>query len=225
MTDRRFNEDEVAAILRQATELQQMPDRQLPSGEGMTLAELQDIGRQVGIAPEVVAKAATSLDRVGRATSRRFLGLTIGVGRTVDLGRKLSDDEWERLVVDLRETFDARGRVKEEGAFRQWTNGMLQVLVEPTVSGHRVRLSTLKSEARTLMTTGALMFGAAVAMEIAALLGASVSTGSAVQLAASGAALFVFPAIRLPRWSQTRRAQMEEVAGRLTMGQTAGDTR
>jgi len=30
-----------------------------------------------------------------------------GVGRTVDLERRLTDAEWDQLVVDLRETFDA----------------------------------------------------------------------------------------------------------------------
>jgi len=39
MTDRRFNEEEVAAIFKQATEAQQTPQRQLPSGDGLTLAE------------------------------------------------------------------------------------------------------------------------------------------------------------------------------------------
>ena len=28
----------------------------------------------------------------------QFLGLTVGVGRTVPLGRKVTDEEWERLV-------------------------------------------------------------------------------------------------------------------------------
>ena len=60
MSDRRFNEEEVAAIFQQATgdEAQHAPQRQLPSGEGLTLAELQEIGRQVGIPPELVVQAA-----------------------------------------------------------------------------------------------------------------------------------------------------------------------
>src|SRR5258708_7249347 len=84
-----------------ATESQQPPQRQLPSGEGLALAELQEIGQQVGIAPEQVARAATSLAEAGTATSRKFLGLTVSVGRTIELDHKLSEDEWDRLVVDL----------------------------------------------------------------------------------------------------------------------------
>src|SRR6185437_5557431 len=147
MTERRFNEEEVAAIFKQATEAQPTPQRQLPSGEGLTLAEVHEIGRQVGIAPELITQAAASLAQAGTQTSRKVLGITIGVGQTVELDRKLDDDEWERLVVDLRETFGARRTVRSEGSFRQWTNGNLQVLLEPSGNGQRIRLSTIKSDA------------------------------------------------------------------------------
>jgi hypothetical protein len=218
MTDRRFSEDEVAAIFAQATDPQQSRQRQLPSGEGMTLAELQEIGREVGIAPELVAEAAKSIDQLGRPTSRKFLGLPIGVARTIDLDRRLSDTEWEQLVVDLRETFDARGAVKQEGSFRQWTNGNLQALVEPTPTGHRVRLRTMKGDSRALMIGGAAMLGVAAVTWITAVFGGA--GGAAImpvgQLGLMGAGMFAFGALRLPSWARLRRQQMEEVAGRLT---------
>src|ERR1043166_1481093 len=119
MTERRFNEAEIAAIFERAAVAQQTRQHQLPSLEGMTLTELQEIGREVGISSELVAQAAKAIELGGRPTSRRFLGLPVGVGRTVDLDRTLSDDEWERFVVDLRETFDARGTVRREGSLRQ----------------------------------------------------------------------------------------------------------
>jgi hypothetical protein len=217
MTDRRFNEDEVAAIFAQATEAHQSHQRQLPSGEGMTLAELQAIGREVGIAPDLVAMAAKSLDELGRPTSRKFLGLPIGVGRTIELDRKLSDAEWEQIVVDLRETFDARGTVKHDGSFRQWTNGNLQALVEPTPTGHRIRLRTMKGDSRALMTGGLAMLGVTAAMSIAAMMGgAGGAVSSIAQLGVIGAGMFAFGALRLPGWARLRRQQMEELAGRLT---------
>lgn len=132
MTERRYSEAEVTAIFERAAEAQQSARRQLPAGEGMSLAQLQDIGREVGIPSELVDQAARSLEREGQPASRKFLGLPIGVGRTIELGRKLTDEEWERLVVDLRETFDAKGRVRYDGPFREWTNGNLQALLEPT---------------------------------------------------------------------------------------------
>jgi hypothetical protein len=43
----------------------------------------------------------------------------------VHLARKLTDEEWERFVAHVRETFDARGTMTSEGSLRQWSNGNL----------------------------------------------------------------------------------------------------
>ncbi len=219
MTERRFNEDEVAAIFEQAAKAQHSTRPELASGEGMTLADLQDIAREVGVAPELVVQAATALDRAGRPASRSFLGLPIGVSRTIELGRVLSDAEWERLVVDLRDTFDARGTVRQDGALRQWTNGNLQALLEPTANGHRLRLRTLKGNARSLMTTGLALLGVMVVMAFVNLLSGA-ALAEAVRPIVFGSALglgmFGAGAIGVPAWARLRARQMEEVAARLT---------
>jgi hypothetical protein len=219
MTERRFDEAEVAEIFRRATEAQQSGQRQLPSGEGMTLAELQHIGREVGISPELISRAATAIERVGRPTSRTFLGLPVGVGRTIDLDRRLTDEEWERFVVDLRETFDARGVQKQEGSFRQWTNGNLQALLEPTSTGQRIRLRTIKGDARSLMIGGLGMLGAGGVALVSALLSGAADAGmfSALStLLAMGGGMFGVGALRLPGWARLRRRQMEELAARVS---------
>jgi hypothetical protein len=218
MTERRFNEAEVAAIFERAAEAQQTGQRQLPSGEGMTLAQLQEIGREVGIAPEQVAHAASALDRLGDPTSRRFLGLPIGVGRTIQLDRKLTDEEWERLVVDLRETFDARGVVRQEGSLRQWTNGNLQALLEPTATGHRLRLKTIKGDVRSVLGLSLGMIGVAGAAMIARAFGYGdpAMTAMLASVAIGSGIVGTISALRLPSWAKIRRRQMEDVAGRLT---------
>jgi hypothetical protein len=163
-----------------------------------------------------VVHAAASVVQVGSPTSRKFLGLPIGVGRTIDLDRELSQAEWERLVVDLRETFDARGTTRQEGSFRQWTNGNLQVLVEPTANGHRIRLSTVKADARAWMRGGLVTLGVAAITAIAAVVGAA-HLKWAVEFAVIGAGQFAIGAILLPGWARLRRKQMEEISGRLTL--------
>ena len=217
MTERRFNEAEVAAILEKAAQSQDAGPRQLSSGEGMTLAEVQAIGREVGIDPRVVAQAATALDRAGHSTSRRLLGLPIGVGRTIDLGRKLSDEEWERLVVDLRETFDARGTIRQEGAFRTWSNGNLQALLEPTATGHRLRLRTVKRDAIGWIQGGLGMTAVAGAW-LAVLVAQGADAGAISGFGAVGAmglGMLGVGALRLPGWARERRRQMAEIAERL----------
>jgi hypothetical protein len=224
MTERRYSEEEIAAIFERAAQAQQTARRQLAPGEGMTLAELQEIGRDVGLPAELVADAARSIDRGGRPTSRKFLGLPIGVGRTIQLDRQLSEEDWQQLVADLRETFDARGSIRYDGPFRQWTNGNLQALLEPTQTGHRLRLQTVKGDARGLMTAGLGILGVGAATAIASLLTgglAALPTGL-VFLSVIGLGLFGLGALRLPGWARQRRTQMQAVAERLAL---AAETR
>jgi hypothetical protein len=224
MNERQYTEEEVAAIFERAAQTEHTASPPSPGGKGLTLAALQDIGREVGISPESVALAARSLDQAGRPASKRFLGLPIGVGRTVEFDRPLSDAEWEGLVADLRTTFDARGTVRYDGPFRQWTNGNLQALLEPTPTGHRLRLQTVKGDARSLMVAGgAAMAGAAGILVSVALAGGfddpRAATGI-VFMALMGLGFFAAGALRVPGWARRRSAQIEGIVARL-----AGATR
>jgi hypothetical protein len=225
MTDRKFNEDEVAAIFERASVAQPADSRSASASNGMTLAQLQEIGREVGIAPDAIANAALSIDRHGTATTRRLFGLPIGVARTVDLPRKLSDAEWERVVVDLRETFDARGVMRSEGSFRQWTNGNLQVLLEPSQTGQRLRFRTIKGDAGVTIGVGITLFGVAASSVLAmASRDGRVDAGAIVAmsvLASSALAMVVYGTMRVPHWAKTRARQMEEIASRVIQRLTA----
>jgi hypothetical protein len=219
MTERRYTDEEVAAIFKQAAETESAVSPVPAEGNGTTLAALQEIGREVGISPAAIAHAAVSLERAGKPAKRTFLGFPIGVGRTVEFDRPLTDAEWESLVGDLRETFHARGRVQYDGPFRQWTNGNLQALVEPTPDGHRLRLETTNGASRRLMTVGiALIVGSAAAWIAIALFGTLSNPGSISGIGfttAAGIAMFASGSLRLPVWSRRRRAQIEAVTARL----------
>lgn len=185
---------------------------------GLTLAALQDIGREVGISPEAITVAARSLDVAGRPSTRKFLGLPVGVGRTVALDRQLPEPEWEALVSDMRATFDTRGKVSIDGSFRQWSNGNLQAVAEATPGGHRVRLRTVNGNALALMTGGMAGVGVAAATSLAVALGSGFSSSAVTGIAflvATGVGMFVAGAMRLPGWARLRRDQLDEVANRL----------
>lgn len=222
MSERRYDEDEVAQIFERATEAQKASLPASRGGDGLTLAELQDVGREVGLTPELVARAARSLDMRSRPQDRKILGLPVGVGRTVELDRPLTEAEWHRLVVDLRETFDARGKLSDQGAFKQWTNGNLQALLEPTPTGQRLRLKTRHGSAMSLMSTGLGMFGITAAIWMTMMLRAAPFDPSSFNaLIATGLGLFAAGAFRLPAWARTRRRQMEELAQRLSQAVAA----
>ncbi len=218
MTERRYTDDEVAEIFARASETEQAARRQLPSTEGLTLAELQRIGGEAGIAPDLVAQAARSLDEPRPPAPPVFLGLPLGVARIVRLDRRLSDAEWERLVVDLRETFDARGVIRTEGSFRQWSNGNLQVLVEPDGEGQRVRFRTVRGMSRSLMFFGLGAIGVAAVTALTSMLNGLTSQelSQVLTIALTGAGFFALGALPLPRWAKLRQRQMDELAERLS---------
>src|SRR5437879_515007 len=225
MAERRYNDKEIAAIFRAAAEEgPQSPQREVARDEGLTLAELQSIGTEVGISSEAVAQAARAVDvRLG-AASRTFLGLRIGVARTVNLNRRLSDEEWERLVVQLREVFNARGRTRSDGSLRQWTNGNLQVLLEPTETGHRLRFGTMHGAARAAIGAGFAALGVTTIVAVASVVGGYFTEaipGMALLLF-TGVGMIASGALPLPRRAPTRQRQMEALAARVALPPGSG---
>ena len=221
--ERRFKEEEIRAIFRAATESPESaesPDSTrstIPTGGDLTLRDLQEIGMEVGIRPEQITAAALALDKRQEVAPRRtYLGMPIAVGRTVDLPRAPTDREWAILVSELRETFQARGKEVSHGDLREWHNGNLHALVEPTETGYRLRLGTLKTSAVPTVTAGiaALVYG--LVMLIVLLLTGQVPEAfisPAILLALGGTAVG-YGVLQLPAWARERDEQMEHIVAR-----------
>ncbi|HYV96358.1 MAG TPA: hypothetical protein VE967_02760 [Gemmatimonadaceae bacterium] len=218
MSERRYTEAEVAAIFERAARREDAGAPEARATDGMTLAQIREIGREVGISADAVEEAARAVVLSGNVSERRVLGLPLGVGRTVPLARKLTDDEWEHVVVDLRQTFDARGRTRSEGSLREWTNGNLQALLEPTATGQQLRLRTTKGQAITGLLFGASFVGMSAIGLAASVLRHGADLGRIVPLSmigAFGVAAIGYALLPLRAWARTRKQQMEEVAGRV----------
>jgi hypothetical protein len=216
MTERRYTQDEVEAIFQRAAEAQQAVPLLRNPDDGMTLGQLQEIGREVGITPDQIRYAASAIERTGHTTKRSLLGLPIGVGRAVDLDRKLTDSEWERLVVELRDTFDAKGRLRQEGNFKQWSNGNLHVMLEPMGDRHRLRMRTFRAQARAYIAFGAATMALSFAMYLSTAAGGRVwDPGKLWTLVLMGGAMFGVGAAMIPAWARERQRQMREIAERV----------
>jgi hypothetical protein len=218
MTERRFSEAEVAQIFERATSGHAVQATR--AVEGLTLAELESIGKEVGISAEQITRAALSLSTGEAKPTQSFLGMTTGVGHTVHLDRRLTDEEWERFIVEVRETFNARGTMTSQGSLRQWSNGNLQVLLEPTEAGHRVRFRTVKGDAPWTFSAGLVASTVSVIGEVTAVLtGVAHDVGLVVSfgvLGAIGIGAAATTALRLPGWARVRKAQMEELGARVS---------
>ncbi len=218
MPDRRYTDAESTTIFQLAAEgSSALPDHALHS-DGLTLADLKSIGLEVGISPEAVAHAALTLDVRQGAVSRTLVGLPIGVERRVTLRHRLTDEEWRRLVVQFRDVFKARGRAESDGSLRQWTNGNLYVLVEPTSAGDRLRLGSVNGRATAALRLGIVSLGGAAVVAIADLLGGHFTdVGTIAGLVTGGVVMLAMGALPLRGWARLRERQMEDFAAQLAL--------
>lgn len=216
--ERSYNEREVAEILERATTHEARAPVQAPAARGLTLAQLQEIAAEVGIAPARIEEAARAVaSRQAAQPVRRFLGAPRSVARVVPIPRALDDEEWSRLVVDLRTTFGAQGDIRTEGTLRSWTNGNLQVHVEPEGDHYRVRMQTMKGDVSDLGSVSGIF------TVIGLLMGAKTLTVGADPSDAIIAGVFTSAGLTglgylrgmLPRWADTRARQMEGLAERI----------
>jgi hypothetical protein len=119
MSERRFNDQEVAKILESA--LSENMDRALPArtSEGMTLAELQDIAREVGIDPVGVERAALALSEpAGRRSPMLGAPTTVQHERTVE--GEVSQEHMQELVTTIRRVMARQGVVSVELDSLEW---------------------------------------------------------------------------------------------------------
>lgn len=218
---RRYDEKEIAEILERATAEDAVATPSAGGGgSGLTLVQLQEIGSEVGIAPDRIADAARAVgsrDLVGASST--FLGAPRSVSRIVQIDRALDDDEWTRLVVDLRETFGAVGKVKTHGALRSWNNGNLQVHVEPDGDAYRVRMRTQKGSTGPALAIGAFFTFVSVLLLIMTFLGGGEFRDLIIAGAfgVAGVGQLAFARATLPGWALERATQMEGLAERIPL--------
>jgi hypothetical protein len=216
--ERRYSEEEIAEIFEGAAapRLTRGPDRS--KSEGLSLGDLQAIGREVGLEPDRIAEAAAALDRRHREERHResYLWMPIGVGRTVELPRAPTDREWSLLVSELRETFRAEGKDKSWGDMRQWKNGNLRATIEPTEEGYRLRIATRKGNAAAANSLGITWLLVGLVMAVGGFVsGDPLDRAFLPTLFISlGLAAFAFNILRLPRWAAEREQQIEYITSR-----------
>jgi hypothetical protein len=214
--ERRYTDDEVAAILQAASRpvpsREETADAALP--DGLTLAQLQEIGNEVGIAADRIAQAASAVERQLPPIPRRTdFGMPVSAAHVVEIPRPLTDREWQTVVADLRHTFGARGKEGVNGDTRMWWNNNLHAVVELTGTGYRLRLGTLKADgfAMNRMGMAAIVMGIVVAVMAR---GEAAAIPGIMSLGSVGVGAFLYNALRLPRWANLRERQMQAVAER-----------
>lgn len=217
---RRYDDEQVREIIRRAAEADAASAGGAGEGDaaqGMTLAQIQDIAREVGLDPVLVARAAAQVGGSGGDADPgyRVLGIPVSVGHVVELPARLTDREWDGMVVRFRELFNARGKVIREGGLRGWANGNLQILEEPTASGYRLRMRSVSGNAQGAIMAGSMVAGMGVLMLGLGQLGGDLTVLEGLLLggvfSGGGSALIWRARAGASRWIATRKAQFREL--------------
>ena len=119
--ERRFNDEEVALIIKRAAELQQT-ERVEPS-TALTLYDVEQIAREAGIDPDLIRRAAVGLDRPAAESkpSVWFGSPTHLVFERVIEG-EIPVDEFEPMVAEVRRTLGDNGIPSVLGRSLAWSS-------------------------------------------------------------------------------------------------------
>lgn len=125
MDQAEFDDVEVQRILKRASEQQQASERRdLARGAGTSLTSLREIAGEVGIEPRFVDAAAREVAlRRDHAPAKEFMGVPDELRIQRVLPEKVDDDEWIRIVDDLRASYGITGHVSHYGRVREWQSG------------------------------------------------------------------------------------------------------
>jgi hypothetical protein len=225
--ERRYGEEEVRQILDLAIGSEGAPAL-VRANEGLTLRELQEIGREVGVPANRIMQAAAEFEgRVALAPRATFVGLPHAVGSSIALPRSPSDPEWELLVAELRTTFGVKGEMTSQGGLREWTHGSIHALIEPTESGYRLRLTDSRASAIAGVVFGGILLALATFMLVVLLSkgGVTYRLFGPAFFGLIGGGVISASLMTLPGWARRQEQRMEQINSRVLALLSGGATK
>lgn len=142
---RRYTDREVALVLKRASEMEEKREVTPGGGAGLTLAQLEEIARDVGLDPELVARAARELDTRGRARAAGLLGPPATQKSVLAVPGRLDEEGLRALIQVVDGQVSADGLVTEALGTVRWTATdrfhSTQVTVSPVGEETRVQVT------------------------------------------------------------------------------------
>jgi len=173
---RTYSEREVSAIIERAVERQRAADDGT-SEAGLTLDEIERIGRDAGIDPAHLRAAAAEVDTAGRTLGRQTSHTRTQVVAERWIEGPLSLEGWEDAVAHLRASFGAPigaafgstagDTVQQVGQSYEWahTSGLgIRTRVTVSPRGDRTRLHMTQLVGLSSSTVEGVAYGGIVAL-------------------------------------------------------------
>ena len=119
---RRYDEDEVARILKRATEIRQERTARDLASDGLTLAELEEIAREADIDVGHLRQAALEMDsgELEGGVLSRMAGERLTLVREISLPGEMSEDGYEAIVGAVQAIARDHGTVALLGRTLTW---------------------------------------------------------------------------------------------------------
>ncbi len=202
-TSRRFTDREVAAVLRKAVEIDERRGRE--AGQALSLEDLREIAREVGISPGAMDEAVRALGR--RARGPDLLAAPLTQRSVHDVDGELDRDGLARLLRVVDDRADGAGNVTEALGAVRWTSedrfSTMQISLTPEAGRTRIQVvEKTRPRLRRIMhllpaAWGAMLTGVvAGALELNGGGVAALAAGGVVSGLAAGRAAWTFVASR-----------------------------
>lgn len=140
---RRYSDTEVALILRQAAQLD-AGGAASGASEGLSLADIQRIAGEVGIAPEVVARAATVLAGEAPGVAARIFGGPTSFAAEHEARGEVPRRHYGDVVEAIRRVMGTPGRMSEVLDGMEWRSvgetTQVTVAIRPASGRTRVQI-------------------------------------------------------------------------------------
>ena len=214
-TDRRYTDQEVALVLQRAAEIEERRSDST-AARGLTLRELREIAKEVGLSPDVIDEALTLVQAGARPPSGALLGAPLSSKLARGVRGHLGEEALQRLLHVVEEHVEETGTVSEALGTVRWTSisrghkfdRTMQVSLSTTDEETQIQVvqrypSGLRAILHFLPGTWGGMIGAAVAASLA------VPPAAAIGIGVGAAALGV--GIGRSVWQMLARRSAREV--------------
>ena len=115
-----YNEKEIGAILKRAAEMSHdSPDS---TAAGLSIEELQQVGSEAGLNPDLIMKAAAEIHSAKPIREKNFFGGPVQYSNEIMLDGEIDSALWEELLASIRGTFKDPGVVSTRENIFEWTS-------------------------------------------------------------------------------------------------------
>jgi len=128
MSEKTYTEAEISALLGRAARLQGSGGSE---NDGLTLEEVKSAAVASGIDPRFVDMAASH----AADHERTSWGVPAGVGRSLRILERVTEEDWNRMVDVFAMRFGASRDMSSDKDFKTWKRGAIEMAVSSTPDG------------------------------------------------------------------------------------------